>query len=98
MNLNTVQPVPYRRAILAVLVVKSPQHVLDRGLVGANMYGPRRVLLQKLMRSERPTSRHLGHPCFELSSVSLSVRPIFVRAAVIPVTSCRRNHPAEQCH
>jgi hypothetical protein len=84
-DLNTVQPVLDRRAILAVLVVTSAQHVLDRGLIGANMHGQRRVLLEQLLRSERPKGRHLGDLRFERSSVSLSVRPLFVGAAVIPV-------------
>ena len=80
-----MQPILDWRAILAVLVVKSAQHVLDRGLIAAYVHGPRRVLFEELLRGERPKGRHLGDLRFEGSSVSLSVRPIFVRAAVIPV-------------
>jgi hypothetical protein len=84
-DLNAVKPVLDWRTFSPVLVPTPPKHVFDRGFVGADVQGLRYVLLTHPAQTHFTKTPPAGHFCIEVSFVSRRVRPIFERAAVIPV-------------
>lgn len=85
LKLNAVEPSTGPANHPAVLIVTSPKHVLDCGLATPNMSSLGHVLLKHPRRTDSPAYRRARHPCYDLSRVSIDIRPIFEGAWWIPI-------------